>query len=161
VTGAVSITSLLKGISGELEQLGHVTRVIGAEEASPAAQAAAAGADVIRSVSNGAGSFGAVRKELSRHVSESEFALVATPALSEVADTELLASTCDVVILTLEAAKTTKAELAAATRALERIQPKAVSIMVTGYEPDPPIPPSLVAQIRSMRHRTSKIGEAL
>jgi capsular polysaccharide biosynthesis protein len=165
VNNAVNLAGLLQDLSIELEHLGNSVRVIGSEgtqtSARSAAAAAGAGSDMRGASQDAASSFGSVRRMMSQTVSESEFALVATPPLSDRADTELLASTCDVVVLTLEAAATTKAEFKAATKTLERIQPKAVAVMVTGYEPDPPAPPPLVAQIRAMRHSTPMKGEAL
>jgi hypothetical protein len=67
--------------------------------------------------------------------------LVAAAPLSEDAEGELLATSCDVVVLAVQAGITTKAELRAALRTLEQIQPHAVSLLVTGYDPDPPLPP--------------------
>jgi capsular polysaccharide biosynthesis protein len=164
VNNAMSLTGLLEGVSEELGLIGNAVRVIGSEATLPPAQlaAAAGNAGIATSVSSqdAAVSFGTVRREVGESISGGAYALVATPPLSEMADTELLASTCDVVILALEASKTTKAELVDATRALERIQPKAVSMIVTGYEPDPPAPPSFIAQLRSLLRRTPRQGEA-
>lgn len=164
VNSAVNTASLIDDISAELIHLGHTVQVAGKTELAPAVQAAsaAAGADTVTTLCSrhGAASFGAVRKEVTQAVTAADFVLVATPPLAEGAETELLASTCDVVILTLAAAMTTRAELIAATRTLERIQPKAVSMIVTGYDPDPPMPPlNLIAQLHALRPSAADKGQ--
>jgi len=66
--------------------------------------------------------------------------LVSASPLSAAAETELLASACDVLVLALRCAQTTKKELLAATRTLDHIRPKAMAVMITDYDPDPPTP---------------------
>jgi hypothetical protein len=66
--------------------------------------------------------------------------IVGTAPLTEDAEAELLSSSCDVVILTVQAGITTRAELRASALLLEKIQPRAVSALVTSCAPNSPTP---------------------
>jgi polysaccharide biosynthesis transport protein len=65
--------------------------------------------------------------------------LVAAVPLTQDAETELLAASCDVIVLAIQAGASTKGELRGSIRALERIQPRAVAAMVTGVLPPSPV----------------------
>lgn len=155
----------------ELEALGHTVRVIASTQQLPVEQAVGVGneasSDIFRHFSSADAdiSFGSTRKAITRAMRESEIALVATRPFVDAAESELLASTCDVVIMTLEASHTTRQEVQAATKVLERIQPKAVSMVVTGYDPDPPIPapkisvPRMIRTVTSLPQKVFKKGE--
>ncbi|MGA3106231.1 MAG: hypothetical protein ABSD53_17255 [Terriglobales bacterium] len=140
---ACSVAEPVADIARELEALGHVVQTIRSNNEVPLAHAAAAGgaedAAFSRTVS-AASSFGCVRDQMQSMARAGSIVLVSASPLSAAAETELLASACDVLVLALRCAQTTKKELLAATRTLDHIRPKAMAVMITDYDPDPPTP---------------------
>jgi hypothetical protein len=145
VNNLANVTELIVEASEALGSLGHKVRVISPDGICPESQevlVASGGHSEVSSETCRASisdSFGAMRTEVARAAACSDAVLVATAPFTEVGEAELLASGCDVVILVLQAGQTTKMEVKAATRTLERIQPKAVAVLVAGYEPNPPM----------------------
>ena len=143
VDSRTNLGALSTQVADELESLGHTIRVFSAPQPSASFSADAnathsCGAMSSRQVTtNGLHEFASMRAELASV--ERGFTLVTVGPLAEDAGAELLSSSCDVVVLALQAGTTTKAALRAAARTLERIQPRAVSVVMTGYDPDPPI----------------------
>ena len=150
VNQQAGLEALLVSLARELERLGHRVRVISSARQpvpSPETEATESLRVQVAAIASG-------------------LVLIAAPPLADDAEGELLAASCDVVVLAVLAGITTKSELRSAARTLERIQPRAVSVVVTGYDPHPPMPPLKIGPFslarlteRTGRTRAKKEGE--
>lgn len=141
VNAASRISETVIEIAGKLSDLGHSVEVVEAEQRLTQAASAAAGRAVVASFpAHESGSLGSIRDRVRESVQRGSIALISAKTFSEDAETEILASSCDVVILTLRSAQTKKAEVQSAMRTLENIKPKAIAALVTGYDPNPALP---------------------
>ncbi|MGA2103254.1 MAG: hypothetical protein ABSG34_19240, partial [Candidatus Sulfotelmatobacter sp.] len=142
VNGSARMSETVLGIGSELAGLGHTVEVVGAGIQQPLVQAAATGHGVGGSGNHSvprSDSFGAMRSRMHDLAQRGAIVLVCAEPLSEDAETELLASSCDVVVLAIESVLTKKTELRAAIRRLEDIRPNAIAAVVTEYDPNPPL----------------------
>ena len=71
---------------------------------------------------------------------EDALILIEAPAFTASAETELWVSFCDVVVLAVQAARTTKKTLIEALHTLQNVKPKAIAVLVVGFDPHPPLP---------------------
>ncbi len=141
VNAAAQVSETVAELADVLANLGHAVEVVGVDQ--PQAQAAAAGAG--RSMAApfsvpGYGVLGSVRNRLRETAQRGAIVLICAKPFSVDPETELLASAGDVVLLTLQCGHTKKSELQSAMRTLENIAPRAVAAVVTGYDPNPPMP---------------------
>jgi hypothetical protein len=113
------LSFMLIQLAGELERLGRYVQVV--------LPAQVTGAPLDRPLRQSVDS------------DTSGIVLVAALPLTQDAETELLAASCDVIVLAVQAGVSTKSELRGSLRALERIQPRAVAAMVTGVMPPSPV----------------------
>jgi polysaccharide biosynthesis transport protein len=154
-----NVPDLLSRVAAELRMLDHSVCILGCNISLPLPDLVLAGGydgvvDPFRDAVTP--QFGSLRQELGRAASQNEFVLLTSGPFSSDAEAELLATSSDVVVLTVKAAQTTKAELTASVKTLLRIQPKAVSLVITDYDPDPPAKPFRFIQIiRYVRSRRS------
>lgn len=141
VNAEALVTPTISALAVELARLGHEVRVIDAGVQQPSAQAATAGiGHGGSSFSTQTSSFGDTRKRVRESVAQGALVLVPAKPLSEDAETELLASACDVVVVTVGCSHTKKAEISGLLRTLSNLQPRAVACVVTGFDPEPPLP---------------------
>jgi hypothetical protein len=149
VNSATNVAAAVAGIARELAELGHFIEVIRVEQSrAQAAGAAQVGAGSVSVPPTDAP--GAVRSRVRNAMQRGAIVLISARPFSDDAETELLASGCDVVVLSLESCQTKKAELRATIRTLENIGPKAVAAVVTGHDPNPPMP-ELKSSLRQAR----------
>ncbi len=158
---STKMDDLLDGIAEELRTLDHSVCVLSAERNIPFTYPVGAG----RHYSSLAcaprmtdSDFGSLRRALTLSASPNQFVLLSSGSFSTDAESELLATTSDVVVLAVQAGRTTKAQLIASAKTLQRIQPKAVALVVMEYNPNPPAPPLRLARLvgRITRPRSAR-----
>ena len=143
VNAVAPVSETVAALAGALAGLGHAVEVVGGKSEQLLARAATACPDSSDSGSlpvSAATSFGSVRNHARDIVARKGTVLISAKPFSVDPETELLVSDCDVVVLTMQSAQTTKNELQAILRTLDKIRPKAVAALVTGYDPNPPKP---------------------
>ena len=144
VNADAGVAEAVGGIARELAVLGHAPEVVATATHPRMAQAATAGAGSDSTISvpvpDDSVRFGSLRRRVLDTMRTGAIVLIPANTFSTDAETELLASCCDVVVLTLKSALTTNAELKAAIRTLDNIHPKALAALVTSHDPDPALP---------------------
>lgn len=140
VNAAVLIEDTVEGIAHELLALGHDVKMLGQTAAARHCTAGAVSAAAELHRDSAQRPFGATRSRLRGLVERGVIVLFSAEPFSENPETELLVSCCDVVVLALRSGETRKADVQAALRTLEDIKPRAMAALVTGHDPNPPLP---------------------